>query len=143
VIYLESGALVKLIREEDESAALQAWLDERADEVMVTSELARAEVLRVTRRNNHTERGELIDAGKLSADLDEAAAVLEAVTQVVVDRKVLDRAGALEAPMVRTLDAIHLATALDLEASAIEFVTYDRRLATLAQAVGFEVASPL
>ena len=142
MIYLDSCALVKLIREEDESPALQAWLDERADEVVITSELARAEVLRVARRNNHTERGELIDARKLSADLDEAAAVLEALTQVVVDRKVLDRAGALEAPMVRTLDAIHLATALDLQASAIEFVTYDRRLAPLAQAVGFQVASP-
>jgi predicted nucleic acid-binding protein len=142
VIYLDSCALVKLIREEDESAALQAWLDERADEVMVTSELARAEVLRVIRRNNHSERGELIDAGKLSADLDEAAGVLEAVTQVVVDRKVLDRAGALGAPMVRTLDAIHLATALDLQASTIEFVTYDRRLAAVVRQAGLVAVSP-
>jgi predicted nucleic acid-binding protein len=142
VIYLDSCALVKLIREEDESAALQAWLDERADEVMVTSELARAEVLRVIRRNNHSERGELIDAGRLSADLDEAAAVLEAVTQVVVDRKVLHRAGALEAPMVRTLDAIHLATALDLQASTIELVTYDRRLAAVVRRAGLVVVSP-
>jgi uncharacterized protein len=142
VIYLDSCALVKLIREEDESAALQAWLDERADEVMVTSELARAEVLRVIRRNNHSERGELIDAGKLSADLDEAAGVLEAVTQVVVDRKVLDRAGALGAPMVRTLDVIHLATALDLQASTIEFVTYDRRLAAVVRQAGLVAVSP-
>jgi uncharacterized protein len=142
VIYLDSCALVKLIREEDESAALQAWLDERADEVAVTSELARAEVLRVIRRNNHSERGELIDAGKLSADLDEAAAVLEAVTQVVVDREVLDRAGALEAPMVRTLDAIHLATALDLRASTMEFVTYDRRLAAAVRQAGLVAVSP-
>lgn len=142
MIYLDSCALVKLIREEDESAALQAWLDERADEVMVTSELARAEVHRVIRRNNHSERGELIDAEKLSADLDEAVAVLEAVTQVVVDRKVLDRAGALEAPMVRTLDAIHLATALDLQASTIEFVTYDRRLAAVVRQAGLAAVSP-
>jgi predicted nucleic acid-binding protein len=142
VIYLDSCALVKLIREEDESAALQAWLDERADEVMVTSELARAEVLRVIRRSNHSEQGELIDAGKLSADLDEAAAVLDAVTQLVVDRKVLDRAGALEAPMVRTLDAIHLATALDLRASTLEFVTYDRRLAAVVRQAGLVVVSP-
>jgi predicted nucleic acid-binding protein len=142
VIYLDSCALVKLIREEDESAALQAWLDERADEMMVTSELVRAEVLRVIRRNNHSEQGELIDARKLSADLDEAAAVLEAVTQLVVDRKVLDRAGALEAPMVRTLDAIHLATALDLQASTIEFATYDRRLAAVVRQAGLVAVSP-
>src|SRR5688572_724733 len=49
MIYLDSCALVKLIREESESLALQAWLDERADEVMITSELARAEVLRAVR----------------------------------------------------------------------------------------------
>jgi uncharacterized protein len=143
VIYLDSCALVKLIREEDESQALQAWLDERVDEVTVTSELARAEVLRVIRRNNHTDRGELIDARKLTADLDEAAAVLEAVTLVVVDRKILDRAGTLEAPMVRTLDAIHLATALDLQASTIEFVTYDRRLVAVVGGAGLRAVSPV
>jgi predicted nucleic acid-binding protein len=142
LIYLDSCALVKLIREEDESLALQAWLDERVDEVMVTSELARAEVLRAIRRSNHDERGEPVDARHFSAELDEAAAVLDAVTQVVVDRDVLDRAGALEAPMVRTLDAIHLATALDLQASTIEFVTYDRRLEKLAEVAGFEVVRP-
>jgi uncharacterized protein len=109
---------------------------------MVTSELARAELLRVIRRSNHDERGELVDARQFSADLDEAAAVLDAVTQVVVDRDVLDRAGALEAPMVRTPDAIHLATALDLQASTIEFVTYDRRLAKLAESAGLEAVSP-
>lgn len=142
MIYLDSCALVKLVREEDESPALQAWLDERADEVVVTSELARAEVLRVIRRSNHDERGELVDADRFVAELDEAAAVLGAVTQVVVDRAVLDRAGAVEAPMVRTLDAIHLATALDLRASKIEFVTYDRRLAKLAEIAGFDPVGP-
>jgi predicted nucleic acid-binding protein len=142
LIYLDSCALVKLIREEDESLALQAWLDERADEVVVTSELARAEVLRAIRRSNHDERGELVDPRHFSAELDEAAGVLDAVTQVVVDRDVLDRAGALEVPMMRTLDAIHLATALDLQASTIEFVTYDRRLAKLAEVAGFEVVRP-
>jgi predicted nucleic acid-binding protein len=142
VIYLDSCALVKLIREEDESQALQAWIDERADDVTVTSELARAEVLRVVRRNNHTDQGVLIDAGELAADLVEAAAVLDAVAQVAVDREILDRAGALEAPMVRTLDAIHVATALDLRASDIEFVTYDRRRAAQAREVGFTVLNP-
>lgn len=142
MIYLDSCALVKLIREEGESRALQAWLDVRADEVMVTSELARAEVLRVVRRSNHDERGDLADARRFSAELDEAAALLDGVTQMIVDRGILDRAGALETPMVRTLDAIHLATALDLQATTIEFVTYDRRLAKLAETAGFEVASP-
>jgi predicted nucleic acid-binding protein len=142
VIYIDSCALVKLVREEDESAALQAWLDERADEVVVTSELARAEVPRAVRRSNHDERGELVDTDRFNAELDEAAALLDAVTLFVVDRDVLDRAGALDAPMVRTLDAIHLATAVDLKAAIIEFVTYDQRLAKLAEIAGFEVVSP-
>jgi uncharacterized protein len=142
LIYLDSCALVKLIREEDESPALQAWLDERADDVMVTSELARAEVFRAIRRSNHDEQGEPVDARLFTAELDEATAVLDALTQVVVDRNVLDRAGALEASMMRTLDAIHLATALDLQASTIDFVTYDRRLAKLAEDAGFQVIGP-
>jgi predicted nucleic acid-binding protein len=98
-------------------------LDERADEVVITSELARAQLIRVVRWSNHDEQGEVVDAGRFGAELDEAAAVRDAVTQVVVDRDVLDRACDLEAPMMRTLDATHLATALDLRASKIEFVT--------------------
>ena len=143
MIYLDSCALVKLIREEDESEALQAWLDDRGSELAVTSELAEAEVLRVVRRNNHTDKGELIDPDELAADLVEAAGVLAAVGQIAVDRGVLERAGALEAPMVRTLDAIHLVSALDLEPVAAVFVTYDRRLAAAARETGLTVHSPL
>ncbi len=45
MIYLDSCALVKLVRTEDGSSALQEWLDERCDELAVTSALSRAEVL--------------------------------------------------------------------------------------------------
>jgi uncharacterized protein len=142
VIYLDSCALVKLIREEAESEALQGWLAERRDERIVTSELAQAEVRRVVRRGNHTQQGALIDADELAAELAEAEAVLAAVAQVSVDRDVLDDAGALEAPIVRTLDAIHLVSALALNPAATEFVTYDKRLATIARAAGLTVFSP-
>ncbi len=142
MIYLDSCALVKLIRDEDETVALQSWLDDRADDVVVTSELALAEVIRVVRRNNHTDQGELIDADELAADLDEAAAVLAATAQVAVDREILERAGALDAPMIRTLDAIHLASALALAPAVTEFVTYDRRSAEIARAAGLVVVGP-
>ena len=46
------------------------------------------------------------------------------------------------APMVRALGAIHLATALDLQASTIELVTYDRRLAAVVREAGLAVVSP-
>ena len=142
MIYLDPCALVKLIRDEDETVALQSWLDDRADDVVVTSELALAEVVRVVRRNNHTDQGELIDADELAADLDEAAAVLAATAQVAVDREILDRAGALAEPMIRTLDAIHVACALALEPAVTELVTYDRRMAEIARAAGLVVVGP-
>ncbi|OZM82852.1 type II toxin-antitoxin system VapC family toxin [Pseudonocardia sp. MH-G8] len=142
MIYLDSCALVKLIRDEDGSDALQAWLDERGDELVVTSELAQAEVLRAVRRSNHNDQGALIDAAELAAELAEADDVLDAIAQVSIDRDLLARAGALELPMLRTLDAIHLVSALELASVGTGFVTYDNRLAAAARAAGLRVISP-
>ena len=142
MIYLDSSALVKLVRLEDGSSALRQWLDERADELQVTSELARAEVVRAIRRAAHTDRGELIDSAALTEQLGEAADVLAAVAQVVVDRDVLDRAGELSSPVIRTLDAIHLASAAGWDLPDEQFVTYDLRLATAARGAGMAVTAP-
>ncbi|MGH3793762.1 MAG: type II toxin-antitoxin system VapC family toxin [Pseudonocardiaceae bacterium] len=142
MIYLDSCALVKLVRAEDGSSALQEWLDERADELMVTSELSRAEVLRAVRRNNHRDTGELIDSAALAEELSEAAEVLAAVAQIAVDSGVLDRAGALTTPMIRTLDAIHLVSAAHWDSSDVELVTYDRRLAAAVTDAGMTVITP-
>ena len=138
MIYLDSGALVKLVRTEDGSGALQEWLDELA----VTSALSRAEALRTIRRNNHRENGELIDPAALADELAEAAEVLAAVAQVAVDSDILDRAGALTAPMIKTLDAIHLVSAAEWDPSDVELVTYDRRLAAAAADAGMTVVAP-
>ena len=142
MIYLASCALVKLVRTEDGSSALQEWLDERSDELAVTSALSRAEVLRTIRRNNHRETGELIDPAALAQELAEAAEVLAAVAQVAVDSDILDRAGALTAPLIRTLDAIHLVSAAEWDPSDVELVTYDRRLAAAATDAGMTVVAP-
>lgn len=127
MIYLDSSALVKLVRVEDGSAALQAWLDERADELQVTSALARAEVMRAIRRNNHTGAGEVIDQEAFEAELGMAREVLAAVAQIAVDGEILDRAGEAMPPAIRTLDAIHSASAAEFEPSEIELVSYDQR----------------
>lgn len=142
MIYLDSCALVKLVRVEDGSAALQAWLDDRADELQVTSALARAEIMRAVRRNNHTDAGEVIDREAFEAELGVAAEVLAAVAQIAVDGEVLDRAGEVTSPAIRTLDAIHLVSAAEFEPSEIEFVSYDERLATAARAAGMIVVAP-
>ncbi|MGH4013611.1 MAG: type II toxin-antitoxin system VapC family toxin [Pseudonocardiaceae bacterium] len=142
MIYLDSCALVKLVRAEDGSSALQEWLDERADELIVTSELSRAEVLRTVRRNNHRDTGELIDPAAVAEELSEAAEVLTAVAQIAVDSDILDRAGAVTAPMIRTLDAIHLVSAAHWDPSDVELVTYDHRLAAAAADAGMTVVAP-
>lgn len=142
MIYFDSCALIKLVGSEMESDALQAWVDNRPDEIMVTSELSCAEAPRAIRRNHHNDQGQPIDPAELAADLDEMAEVLRGVRFVEVDRTVLVRAGELGDPMIRTLDAIHLTSALELNAPSLEFVTYDRRLARAAEAAGLHVAAP-
>lgn len=142
MIYLDSCALVKLIRDEDESAALRAWLDEQGDELLVTSELAEAEVVRAIRRAGHSNQGTVADPAMLARQLEAATDVLADVDQLLLDRTILLMAGRLEAPMVRTLDAIHLVSALEVNINETRFVTYDRRLAAAAQDAGLTVIAP-
>ncbi|MDQ3760792.1 MAG: type II toxin-antitoxin system VapC family toxin [Actinomycetota bacterium] len=142
MIYLDSSALVKLVRTEDCSDALQAWIDQRADALLVTSALARAEVLRAVRRNNHTDSGALIDPVAFDAELVGATEVLGSIAQIAIDDAILDRAGGLASPMIRALDAIHLASATELEPAELIFVTYDHRLAAEAEGIGLTVIAP-
>lgn len=142
MIYIDSCAAVKLVREEPESTALRTWLDARPDALVVSSELALTEVLRVVRRGNHDDQGVLVDATALAAELGAARTVLDGLALVTLDRETLHRAAMLEAPMIHTLDAVHLASAMEWPAHAVEFVTYDRRLAAAAAAMEISVVSP-
>ena len=142
MIYLDSDALVKLVREEAGSESLFQWLDERSDEPLVTSALARTEVVRAIRRGNHSERGVLVDPTVMAEELDAAVEVLDAVAMVPLDSALLDRAGELEQPMLRSLDAIHIVSALGLGVGGLAFVTYDRRLGSVAGEHGLDVVAP-
>lgn len=142
MIYLDSSAIVKLVRAEDSSEALQSWIDERADSLLVTSALARAEVLRAVRRNNHTDSGALIDPAAFTAELAVATEVLDSIAQTVIDDPILDRAGNFASSTIRTLDAIHLASAAEFDLAELAFVTYDHRLAAAAQDIGIAVVAP-
>jgi uncharacterized protein len=129
VIYLDSSALMKLVRHEAETDALRQWMDLRRDQPVVSSELGRVEVLRAARRVGGPV---LAEARALVGDLD----------LIPLDRAVQDVASDIGEPTLRTLDALHLASALLLGDALTAFVAYDRRLADGAQAAGLAVATP-
>jgi predicted nucleic acid-binding protein len=118
---------VKLVVEEAESAELERYL---ADGVVpATSRLALVEVPRAARIANPSEELQ-----------KEAQRLLAACMLVDVTDQLLRRAAALASRQVRTLDAIHLATALYLDAD--ELVAYDRRLRDAAEEQGLRTSAP-
>lgn len=125
MVYLESSALVKLVLTEPETAALRAFLEGRG--APISSELALVEVLRAARR-----RGE-------SAEV-RARGVLGRLALRPVRRRLLESAAALGPPSLRSLDAIHVATAAELGASV--FVSYDGRVLAGARGARLPVAAP-
>ena len=129
MIYLDSSALLKLVRDETHTAELTAWLADRPDAPLVSSALAQVEVLRACRRIDER----LLDGGR---------AVIAALDVVPVDEGVLGTAAELPGPALRSLDAVHLASALTLDPDVETFVAYDARLLTAAQAAGLAVARP-
>lgn len=125
--YLDASAIVKLIIDESESDALETWL---ADRATTSSSLVATETRRAARRSN------IPDARASVED------VLGRAVLYSIDSRILDQAGRIGPPTLRTLDAIHLATALRLEPELEAFVTYDLRLAEAAEAVGLRVVAP-
>ncbi len=127
--YLDTSALVKLVVAEPESDPLRSWLAED-DRRPVASDLVRTELLRAVRR---TAPDRLVLA----------RLVLEAVTTVQVGTSVFESAGRLDPDGLRSLDAVHLAAALELGDDLRGFVTYDERLAMAATANGIPVVAPV
>jgi predicted nucleic acid-binding protein len=142
VIYFDTCALLKLIRADGESAALGAFIDGRPDTRWFSSELARAELVRTVRRVNHDHQGQLVDAGRLRAELGYVESLWERLDLIAVSTRALNDAAAIEQPFLRTLDAIHLAAAGSMRRSLSAFVTYDKRLAAAAQEAELPVLSP-
>lgn len=129
MIYLDSSALMKLVRLEDETEALREWLELRPEQPVATSELGRVEVLRAARRIGGSA---LAEAHAVVADLD----------LVSLDRAVQDVACDIDDPVLRTLDALHLASALLLGDGLTTLIAYDHRLVDAARAAGLVVATP-
>jgi predicted nucleic acid-binding protein len=129
LVYLDSSALVKLVVREAESEALRAWV--AAHPAAVTSALAVTEVRRAVSRVS-PRRG-------LS---DRARLVLDGLALLAVDLDVLERAARLAPTELRTLDAIHLASALSLGADLLAFVSYDDRQRAAARKAGLPLVRP-
>jgi predicted nucleic acid-binding protein len=128
VHYLDPSALAKLVVAEAETSALRTWLA-REDGVPVSSDLARAELMRAVRR--------------VAPDrLVRAREVLDSVTLIEVTTEIFEGAGRLDPSVLRTLDAVHLAAALDLGDELQGIVTYDDRLARAARDNGVAVVAP-
>jgi hypothetical protein len=126
--YLDASALAKLAVVESETGALENDVAHRAG--LATSRLGAAELRRAAARAGHR---------PLVQQIEE---ILEAVILVEVTPTILERAGLLAPAELRTLDAIHLATALSLPLADLDFITYDRRLADAARAAGLRVSQP-
>jgi len=129
LLYLDSSALVKLVLPETESEALLRCVADMPDRV--TSEIAAVEVLRAARR-----------ASDDPAVEQRARQVLAGVHLLRLDTATLDAAAVMEPRGVRTLDAIHLATAEDLGPNLEAMVVYDFALANAARAAGIQVLTP-
>ena len=126
VAYVDASALVRLVIDEAESAAMLRWYVEA--QRLVTSRVGVVEMIRATSRREH--------------DPARRSRVLTDVDVYELDDVIASVASALQPTALRTLDAIHLATALALGPELGAFVTYDDRLAEAARAIGLPVVRP-
>ena len=129
MIYLDTSAFVKLIRAEGETPALEAFLRGRPRATLVSSALLVVETRRAVLHENPDQ-------------LARADLLLTRVDQVDITRAVLEAASRLPDPALRSLDAVHLATALQLHRDLEAVVTYDSRLAAAARRQELPVAAP-
>ena len=129
-IYLDSSALVKLVQREAESDRLRRFLRRHRSDHLVTSALARVEVVRAV-------------FGGGPGAVEQARRQLSRLDQIVLSNDLLDSAATLApAGQLRSLDAIHLAAAQVVGRDLRAIVTYDRRMADAAGALGLTVETP-
>ena len=126
MFYLDTSAAVKLLLFERESLALRAYT---GDQDWASSALMRAELIRAIAR---------VDSSVVPRALD----LLAQPYLLAAEARILDAAARLPPPSLRSLDAIHLASALELRDELTAFVAYDDRLLAAASVLGMPVVSP-
>ena len=125
--YIDASALVKLLTPEPESVALEAALDPADD--FVASDLVKVEAARALRRAG----------GNLTSG---SQGWMKRVALARITPSIRDRAATIGGPLLRSLDAIHLATMDDAREAIDGLISYDDRLIDAAHALGFRVLSP-
>jgi uncharacterized protein len=126
-LYLDTSAAAKLLVEEDESEALVAYLDGTVDgQNLVSSALLETELRRL--------------AVRIELEQSMVTEVLARVDLVDPPRSLLHEAGLLPGAHLRSIDALHLATALRVDSDI--FLAYDTRLLAAAHSVGLSIHSP-
>ena len=130
MIYLDSAAVVKLVHAEPESAALRSWLAERAETGWVSSLLTEIESFRALARY-------------APEAVSRLPVVLDLIDLINLDPPIRILAQAARPTSVRSLDAIHLGTALHARQALTSFVTYDKRLLDAAMSAGLPADSPV
>lgn len=131
-VYIDSSAIVKLIVREPGSLALQRYL--RDQPALAVSRVATVEVQRAIARVPG------LDAAMI---LDRILSVFETLTLLEFDAEVAATAARLLPPSLRTLDAIHLASALELQDDLVALITYDARMSDAAKLLGMRTAAPI
>jgi uncharacterized protein len=126
--YIDTSAIVKLVSVESETAALHDWVAAKVPE-LVASDLLRTELLRTVRRSGSAQQ----------LDVDDG---LAAVDLLPVTAAILSAAAVIEPVGLRSLDAVHLATAIDLQDDCEGIITYDDRLAEAARQHDLAVVAP-
>jgi uncharacterized protein len=130
LIYLDTSALLKLVKDDEaEGPALRAHLEGTVERGLVSSTLLAVEARRSMLR--------IRPDGLSKVDL-----VLAEVAQIGISDAVIESASRLPDPLLRSLDAIHLATALLIQDDVESMITYDVRLRGAAEAHGLPTAAP-
>ncbi len=129
--YLDASALVKLVTDEAETAALRAHLATFTSRS--TSRLATVEVPRALARKG---------VASVAVAAEAWQRTIQGLVVIELERQIGEAAAAVAPATLRSLDAVHLATALSLGAELDAFVTYDARLADAARAAGLTVVAP-
>ncbi|MDO4259331.1 MAG: type II toxin-antitoxin system VapC family toxin [Actinomycetaceae bacterium] len=125
VVYVDSSAFAALLHEQSETLALIDWLEDTTCH-LVSTDLLETELRRLAQRE--------------SINQQEVTHLLDGVSLAALDRATFQGAAFLPMPFLRTLDALHLESALRLHADAI--LTYDRRMSEAAEILGLNVISP-